>query len=323
MTLKSWRFSTDKGTGRERSDVWHAAMDAVRLPIPTHDYDEHFQGDVVGVVSPAGIEFSRLSASGLTISGRYQNQSAGVWLALMLRGNSVFSNQGHRVELAHGDILYGPTGRDSTLELGADFSLLYMRIPGTALNPALVDPATLRFGILSGEARLTRVMWGMLRALGDELEGFDAADIHPVEVALSEFVVASLATANTVRCFGDRTRAAHFERICRSLDQQLNNPDLTLAMVTAQQHVSSRYLQKLFEDAGTSFTAYIRDRRLERCRSDLMSPAHRGLSISEICFLWGFNDAAHFSRSFRARFNMTPRECRLLSGVQLPHSEVV
>jgi len=323
MALKSWRFSTEKGTNHERSGVWQAAMDAVRLPMPAREFDEDFHGDVVGLVSPAGIEFSRLSATPLTISGQYQNQPAGMWLALMLQGSSVFSNQGHRVELACGDILYGPTGRDSTLELGADFRLLYMRIPGTALNPTLVDPATLRFGILSGEARLTRVMCGMLRALGDELEGFDAADIHPVEVALSEFVVASLATANTVRCFGDRSRAAHFERICRSLDQQLNNADLTLALVSTQQHVSSRYLQKLFEDAGTSFTSYLRDRRLERCRADLMSPAHRGLSISEICFRWGFNDAAHFSRTFRARFGMTPRACRLLGGAELIHTDLV
>lgn len=64
-----------------------------------------------------------------------------------------------------------------------------------------------------------------------------------------------------------------------------------------------------------SFTGYVRDRRLERCRQELMSPAHRGLSVSEICFRWGFNDAAHFSRSFRAKFDMTPRSCRKESGV--------
>jgi AraC-like DNA-binding protein len=33
-------------------------------------------------------------------------------------------------------------------------------------------------------------------------------------------------------------------------------------------------------------------------------------SISDICFRWGFNDAAHFSRSFRADYGMTPRAFR-------------
>lgn len=317
MALKSWRFSTHNGTRRERSGVWQEAMDAVRLPMPARECDENFHGDVVGLVSAAGIEFSRLSATPLTISGRYQNQPAGLWLALMLEGSSVFSDHGHRVELSCGDILYGPTGRDSTLELAADFRLLYLRIPGTALNPTLVNPETLRSGILDGQSRLTKVMCGMLRALGEELEAFDAEDIHPIEVALSEFVVASLATSHTIRCFGDRTRAAHFERICRSLDHQLSDADLTLARLTVQHHVSARYLQKLFEDAGTSFTAYLRDQRLDRCREDLINPAYKGLSVSEICFRRGFNDAPHFSRCFRARFGMTPRACRLKAGQPL------
>jgi AraC-like DNA-binding protein len=34
------------------------------------------------------------------------------------------------------------------------------------------------------------------------------------------------------------------------------------------------------------------------------------LSISEICFRWGFNDAAHFSRAFREQFATTPRAWR-------------
>jgi AraC-like DNA-binding protein len=88
-----------------------------------------------------------------------------------------------------------------------------------------------------------------------------------------------------------------------------------MPQICEQQRISTRHLQKLFEDAGMSFSMYLRDRRLERCRSDLTSPAHRALSVSEICFRWGFNDAAHFSRSFRAKFNMTPRECRNGSGV--------
>jgi len=51
--------------------------------------------------------------------------------------------------------------------------------------------------------------------------------------------------------------------------------------------------------------------RLIHCvDTDLASAAHRHLSISEICFRWGFNDAAHFSRSFGAEYGMTPREFR-------------
>ncbi|MDE1180010.1 helix-turn-helix domain-containing protein [Paraburkholderia sp.] len=313
--MKSWHFSTQKSTSHERPYVWQEAMDAVCLPMSPTAIDDSFEGDVVGLVSPTGIEFSRVRATPLTISGCYRNQQAALWLALLLDGQSVFQGAGTRVEVSRGDMLYGPSGRDSTLELPADFRLLYVRVPLTLLHPGLVDPQMLDCGLLPAKAGLTRVLSGMLRAVGDDLEDFDASDIHPVEVALSEFLVASLSNAHATRRFGDRTRAAHFLRICQSIDQQLGDAELSLTRVTEQQRVSSRYLQKLFEDAGLSFTTYLRDRRLERCRQDLMSPAHRSLSVSEICFRWGFNDAAHFSRSFRAKYDMTARECRAMTGV--------
>jgi AraC-like DNA-binding protein len=30
--------------------------------------------------------------------------------------------------------------------------------------------------------------------------------------------------------------------------------------------------------------------------------------VSDSAFSWGFNDAAHFSRAFKERFSVTPRE---------------
>jgi AraC-like DNA-binding protein len=34
------------------------------------------------------------------------------------------------------------------------------------------------------------------------------------------------------------------------------------------------------------------------------------LSISEICFRWGFNGSAHFSRAFKDRYGVSPRDYR-------------
>ncbi len=43
---------------------------------------------------------------------------------------------------------------------------------------------------------------------------------------------------------------------------------------------------------------------------DLASPVCAKLSISEICFRWGFNESAHFSRAFRNEYGRSPREYR-------------
>ena len=90
----------------------------------------------------------------------------------------------------------------------------------------------------------------------------------------------------------------------------LADPDLDVDAVAADAGISPRYLRRLFAAENDHFGNYLKARRLERCHADLASPLHAQLGISEIAFRWGFNDAAHFSRSFRSRFGITPREHR-------------
>jgi acetamidase/formamidase len=72
---------------------------------------------------------------------------------------------------------------------------------------------------------------------------------------------------------------------------------------------------------GQGFSTYVRDRRLDRAKADLASPLHQQLSITDICLRWGFNDIAYFSRSFRERFAMSPREHRKAAGLTVALSE--
>ena len=51
-------------------------------------------------------------------------------------------------------------------------------------------------------------------------------------------------------------------------------------------------------------------RILQERRADLANRLYGHLSITDICFRWGFNDAAHFSHAFRDQFNVSPRQYR-------------
>jgi AraC-like DNA-binding protein len=55
---------------------------------------------------------------------------------------------------------------------------------------------------------------------------------------------------------------------------------------------------------------WIRDRRLERCRRDLLDPALRHETILSIATRWGITSSAHFSRVYRQNYGRTPREER-------------
>jgi AraC-like DNA-binding protein len=81
--------------------------------------------------------------------------------------------------------------------------------------------------------------------------------------------------------------------------------------------ISLRYLHRLFEDVGDSVGRLILAQRRDRCRDALANPPYARRSVSEIAFACGFNDAAHFSRSFKARLGMSPRDARV-GAISMP-----
>jgi AraC-like DNA-binding protein len=99
-------------------------------------------------------------------------------------------------------------------------------------------------------------------------------------------------------------------RVKNYIQAHLNRAELTLDEVARASGISPRYIHSLLADEQTSFRQYVLGLRLEHCRRALASPVHRGRSIGEIAYSWGFNDLAHFSRAFRARFSTSPREWR-------------
>lgn len=99
-------------------------------------------------------------------------------------------------------------------------------------------------------------------------------------------------------------------RLVRLVEARLDDPDLTPAAIAADAGISTRHLHRIFTATGASFATFVRAARLERCRAALGDPRQGDRSVTDIAFSWGFNDAAHFSRSFRAAYGISPRGWR-------------
>jgi AraC-like DNA-binding protein len=94
------------------------------------------------------------------------------------------------------------------------------------------------------------------------------------------------------------------------IERHLGDADLTPAAVASAHHVSLRQLHRLFETQETTVAAWIRHRRLERCRRDLADPGLVAMPVSAVAARRGLDDAAHFSRLFRAAYGLAPAEYR-------------
>jgi AraC-like DNA-binding protein len=95
------------------------------------------------------------------------------------------------------------------------------------------------------------------------------------------------------------------------IGSRLHRADLTPATVARAAAISVRTLHRMFAANGQSFSRYIQRERLERIRRALEKTEAADQTLTEIALAHGFNDAAHFSRSYRAMFGETPRQTRV------------
>lgn len=97
-----------------------------------------------------------------------------------------------------------------------------------------------------------------------------------------------------------------YTRACQIITATSDNRELTSARVAAQLHVSLRYLQSAFAEAGETPAQRIRVVRLERALNFLES----GFGVKESGERAGFSEPSTFRRSFRQYFGATPIERR-------------
>jgi AraC-like DNA-binding protein len=83
---------------------------------------------------------------------------------------------------------------------------------------------------------------------------------------------------------------------------------LDLATLAQAVHLSPKRLARCFREAlGVTPMAYVRRFRLERAREKLIATE---LPITQIAYDTGFQEPAHFSRTFRAQFGVSARALR-------------
>jgi AraC-like DNA-binding protein len=88
--------------------------------------------------------------------------------------------------------------------------------------------------------------------------------------------------------------------------------------IAARQNVSPRYVQRLFDECGSTFTEYVMEQRLERAHRLLSDPRLRDHTMTAIAFASGFNDLSHFQRRFRRRYGAPPSDLRPGQANKLP-----
>jgi AraC-like DNA-binding protein len=165
---------------------------------------------------------------------------------------------------------------------------------------------------LPGDSGISRVVSAYLSSLatGDALTD-ELSHPHLAEITLDLIVLMLARCADVPDTLPpERSQRVRLMRIQQSILSSLGDASLTPASIAAAHHISLRSLQRLFRANGSGVAAWIRDRRLQRCRVDLADPTLAGVSIGSIARRAGFDDPTSFSRSFKNAFGVSPADYR-------------
>lgn len=306
-----WRVDTKDFPAERKSDVWKMAMQKIFLAAQ-YSEEKSLSGEITYFKSHMGVDFVNLAGSPQTLTGNYPSASESLWLAILIKGESLLEINRDHLDFSIGSILYGSCSNIDhiCLEMGTDFKILTIEIPNTAFYKRLVNPLSIRAGVLRSENGVSRVLYAFLEAVSNEMEHLTPSSFRSLDSALTELFLTSLAEHISLNNFSNYANAHAFQRLCDSIEQHISDESLNLGKLGLLNNVSERYIQKIFQEAGLKFSNYVRERRIDLCKRDLANPNYRGLSISEICFRWGFSDIAYFSRVFSQKIGVSPRVYR-------------
>ncbi|QYD67215.1 AraC family transcriptional regulator [Paraburkholderia edwinii] len=104
-----------------------------------------------------------------------------------------------------------------------------------------------------------------------------------------------------------RSASATLSRAKRYISRNFCNVGLNVELIASAVGASEAHLHRLFRAEGHSMMRYVQSHRLELAAQLLTRPGERQLHVKEIAYRCGFMNHAHFSRSFRAYFGVSPR----------------
>ncbi|MEV6166299.1 helix-turn-helix domain-containing protein [Streptomyces sp. NPDC052052] len=237
-------------------------------------------------------------------------------LSLTLTGGQTLSQGGRDASVGAGDLLLYDSSHPADAQVfpghGGAVEGIIVNVPRAALPLPEAKVDRLLATPLPADAGVGALLSQFLTRLAAESAGLGPQDAVRLGAVTLDLVTAFLAqhvdAAGTVP--PENRQQALLVGIHSFIERNLGDPQLSPATIAAAHHISVRYLHLLFQQRGTTVSAWIRHRRLERCRRDLTDPLLCQQPLHSVAARWGFRHPAEFSRAFRAAHGMPPRDYR-------------
>lgn len=311
------RFNTDALPEAQRLPIWREEFGRTLVhveiePIP----DEAFRVEATMRMLP-GLRSLSFRGSAMTLARTRAMAAAGddaIGLIINRDAGARLSQRGRDISLQDGDACTILTDEPGMITGRSHLGLLFPRAALFERVRNIADVSPMR---IPKETEALRLLVGYVNTLPRKLTLNSPNLRRTVVEHIYDLVALAIcpdrsADENSLSA----TAAARLELALGYIKKHFDMPDLTIAAVARDQNISPRYLQRLIESTGSTFTENVNELRLQRAYALLTSARQRRERISDIALRTGFSDIAHFNRSFRRRFGDTPRAIRAIATAE-------
>jgi AraC-like DNA-binding protein len=246
-------------------------------------------------------------------SGVAANANDDLLLGVNVRGRSIASQRGRDLILRDGDAFFAT--RDVTEIIitrptpvrfigcrvpRVQVALLLGRLDDTPMHlvPHRTEPLDLLVSYASA-------IVDALPLTTPELQRLAICHMH-------DLIAATIRAARGGRAIaeGRGIAAARLQAIMTEICSHLGDGDLSVSKIARHHRVTPRYIHKLFENEGLTFSSFVLGQRLSHAHRILSDPHLADRNICSVAFDAGFGDLSYFNRTFRQRYAATPTEIR-------------
>jgi len=230
-------------------------------------------------------------------------------LNLQLEGTGLLIQDNREAVLQPGDLAIYDTNRPYTLAFEEQTRIMVLMFPCDALSLPTEYVGQLA-AVSMGSGGLSGIVGQFIRELSANLDVLNGPSGSRLATNALDLVSTMLHSEMDITPDRMKPQALLAVSVREYIEANLSDPLLSPASIAAAHFISTRHLHNVFHESGTTVAGWIRTQRLEGARRELRDPLHAGKPVGTVAARWGFLDAAHFSRTFRDAFGVSPSQWR-------------
>ena len=308
-------FSTDHLPERDRIPYWREHYGQIMLRADLEPArDVAFEASITSLSLPAlQLITASLSPARISRTGKYlADGNDDIVLCVNRTGVANVTSGGREQSLGEREAVLlsgGEAASFDRIKKGGSFSL---RVPRAVFESTVVNVDDALMRPIPGNQGALKLLLEYTGLLLNESATMDARLLN-VSVRHAHDLMALAIGPRADFAETARTRGLRASRLKLAKSHIVNNShrrDISLATVASSLGVTPRYIQRLFESDGTTFSEFLVGQRLARAHRLLCEPNLGRMAISEIAYDAGFGDLSYFNRRFRRLYGLTPRDVR-------------